>query len=108
MTQQSSISKIECAPLGVLLRISAETAIRQSKKDTLCQRRKTADQAFVAFRRTMRCAAQGAAIVKEVKLRTRLLLQHPADRDGFRMCWPSCRPLERWLNSHCLLYILTN
>jgi len=40
---------------------------------------------FVAFRRTMRCANQRAAIVKEVKLRTRLLLQYSAGRCGFRM-----------------------
>lgn len=76
MTQQSSISKIECSPLGVLLRISAETVIDQSKMDTLWQRRKIADQAFVAFHRTMRRAAQRPAIVKEVKLRTRLLCQN--------------------------------
>ena len=55
--QRSSIFEIEGTPLGVLLRIGAETVIGQCKTDTLWQRRKTAYQAFVAFRRTLRCSA---------------------------------------------------
>jgi hypothetical protein len=58
MTQQSGTSKIECAPLGVLLRVSAEKVIDQSKMDAPCQRRNNADQAFVTFHRRMRYSAQ--------------------------------------------------
>ena len=53
MTQRSSISEIEGAPPGVVPRIGAETVIRQSKMETLCQRRKIAYLAFLArFGRT--------------------------------------------------------
>jgi hypothetical protein len=86
MTQRSSILEIEGAPFGVLLWISAETVIDQSKMDTLWQRRKSAVPGFCHI------SLQGGGAApsdrrfgKEVKLRTRFLLQNPAGWAGFGM-----------------------
>lgn len=52
--------------------------------DSLLQRRKTADQAFMAFRHTTRCSARRLAIDTEEKLRTRLLWQNSVPVAGKR------------------------
>ena len=52
----------------VLLRIGAETVIWQSKWDTLCQRSKAADQAFVATSGRPRRLRDGEGFGNEVKV----------------------------------------